>query len=55
VRLADGAVVQAYKHVSTRRHLHLAGDGRAFVCTAGSYREIARRQGIVDVFAAGSR
>jgi hypothetical protein len=30
LELADGAVVNAYKHWSTRRYLHLAGDGRAF-------------------------
>ena len=30
VRLADGTAVHAYKHVRTRRYLHLAFDGRAF-------------------------
>jgi len=50
VRLEDGAVVQAYKHVATRRYLHLAG-GRAFVYTPErDYREVARRQAIVLAF-----
>jgi hypothetical protein len=31
VRLVDGTRLQAYKHYWTRRHLHLAEDGRAFV------------------------
>src|SRR4051812_36637758 len=30
VELADGTAVHAYKHVGTRRYLHLAEDGRAF-------------------------
>jgi hypothetical protein len=31
VRLADGTRLQVYKHYWTRRYLHLAEDGRAFV------------------------
>jgi hypothetical protein len=31
VRLTDGTRLQAYKHYWTRRYLHLAEDGRAFV------------------------
>ena len=51
VQLADGAVVQAYKHAATRRYLHLAVDGRAFVYTPErDYREVARRQAIVLAF-----
>lgn len=39
VRLDDGLSVHAYKHVTTRRYLHLASDGRAFVyCGDSSYR-----------------
>ena len=44
-------MVQAYKHRATRRYLHLAGDGRAFVYTPErEYREVARRQAIVLAF-----
>jgi hypothetical protein len=31
VRLSNGTKLQAYKHIDTRRYLHLATDGRAFV------------------------
>lgn len=30
VELADGRMLQAYKHVETRRYVHLDGRGRAF-------------------------
>jgi hypothetical protein len=41
VRLADGPSIHAYKHVVTRRYLHLTGDGRAFAYTGGEcYREL---------------
>jgi hypothetical protein len=30
VRLADGTHMHAYKHRETRRHLHLAENGRSF-------------------------
>lgn len=47
VELADGARLQAYKHIDTRRHLHLAGDGRAFLyCPDSRYREIPPQQAI---------
>jgi hypothetical protein len=31
VELEDGTHLQAYKHIWTRRYIHLTGDGRAFV------------------------
>jgi hypothetical protein len=51
VQLTDGDVAQAYKHVATRRYLHLTGDGRAFVYTPErDYREVTRRQAIILAF-----
>ncbi|HEX7291828.1 MAG TPA: hypothetical protein VF250_11950 [Conexibacter sp.] len=39
IRLIGGPSVHAYKHIATRRYLHLAGDGRAFIYLGdGSYR-----------------
>jgi hypothetical protein len=39
LRLSDGTRVDVYKHVSTRRYLHLADDGAAFrLCAPGGYR-----------------
>jgi hypothetical protein len=50
--LADGAGVHAYKHVATRRYLHLAEDGRAFVYEGSRrYREIQPRDAIHLAFA----
>lgn len=41
VDLADGGVMHAYKHIVTRRYLHLAGDGRTLVLVRpGRYRVI---------------
>jgi hypothetical protein len=41
IRLVDGSRVHAYKHVNTRRYLHLAEDGRAFDYRAdSSYGEV---------------
>jgi hypothetical protein len=51
VRLADDAVVHAYKHVSTRRYFHLAEDGRSFVYSRhGDYREVTPRRAIIVAF-----
>jgi hypothetical protein len=44
VDLADGTVVQAYKHIFTRRYLHLAQDGRTFAFTSSN------RYRVVDPF-----
>ena len=41
VELADDTFLQAYKHVSTRRYLHLGDDGRAYSYIGDElYREI---------------
>lgn len=41
VDLADGTAVHAYKHIFTRRYLHLGEDGRTFAFTySGRYRTI---------------
>lgn len=41
VDLADGTAVHAYKHIFTRRYLHLGEDGRTFVFTRSErYRMI---------------
>jgi hypothetical protein len=41
IELEDGTRVHAYKHVSTRCYMHLAGDGRAFAYLGERrYREI---------------
>lgn len=51
VRLADGSRLHAYKDRVTRRYLHLALDGRAFVYTArGMYREVDRETAIEKVY-----
>ena len=41
VDLEDGRRVHAYKHIRTRRYVHLDSTGAAFVCTPeGRYREV---------------
>jgi hypothetical protein len=51
LELADGARVQAYKHVATRRYVHLADDGRALVTIAdGAYRAISPELAIRRAF-----
>jgi hypothetical protein len=53
ILLEDDSVLQAYKHIETRRYLHLhEGGGRAFVCVdAERYREIDPRIALRAVFA----
>jgi hypothetical protein len=52
IELADGVRVHAYKHVGTRRYVHLAEDGRAFVFAGDRrYAEIRPRHAIHEVFA----
>jgi hypothetical protein len=47
VELANATRLQAYKHIDTRRYLHLAADGRAFLYFPDSrYREISPHQAI---------
>jgi hypothetical protein len=51
VALADGTPVQAYKHVATRRYLHLASPERAFAYVGRQrYCEIGIDEGLADVF-----
>lgn len=51
IELADRSRVHAYKHVSTRRYLHLAEDGRAFAYRSEArYVEIAPREAIDEAF-----
>ena len=51
IELADGSGLHAYKHVTTRRYLHLTEDGRAFLYSAdGRYREIDRQHAIAQAF-----
>lgn len=41
VDLADGTAAHAYKHIWTRRYLHLGEDGRTFAFTSsGGYRTV---------------
>jgi hypothetical protein len=49
IRLADGSRLHAYKHVTTRRYLHLTEDGRAF-----DYR-VDGRYGVVGLASAITR
>jgi hypothetical protein len=52
VELDDEVRVHAYKHIATRRYLHVARDGRAFVCAGHERdREIRPRDAICDAFA----
>jgi len=49
--LEDGVRVQSFKHITTREHLHLGADGRAFeYVPRHRYREIDRRHAIDLVF-----
>jgi hypothetical protein len=49
--LDDGSEVHAYKHVATRRYLHLAEDGRAFEYRDGNrYAEIEASAALHEVF-----
>lgn len=51
--LEDDSMLHAYKHIETRRYLHLHEDGgRAFVCVAaGRYREVHPRTALEAVVA----
>jgi hypothetical protein len=51
IELADGAAVHAYKHIFTRRYLHIAEDGRTLVyTTTGRYRPIDRYEALALAF-----
>jgi hypothetical protein len=49
IRLADGTAIHAYKHARTRRYLHLAFDGRAFVYLGAAYLRIETRLAVMRV------
>jgi hypothetical protein len=56
IELADHSALHAYKHVATRRYLHLTEDGRAFVYRSeDDYAEITLRAAIDDAFAGWER
>lgn len=56
VELSDERSVHAYKHVTTRRHLHLDAAGRAFDYLGnGRYREVAVPSAIARVFVGWER
>lgn len=51
VVLDDGTPLQAYKHIDTRRYVHLAPDGTAFFYEAPDrYRSIAAARVLAEVF-----
>jgi hypothetical protein len=51
VELADETRLQAYKHVTTRRYLHLDATGRAFHYNeGGGYQEVAAPIAIARAF-----
>lgn len=51
VTLANGAKLQAYKHVDTRRYVHLAPDGEAFAYEQPDrYRNVAAAGVLAAVF-----
>ncbi len=52
VELSDGTKLQAYKHIDTRRYIHLASDGRAFVYEdPDRYRRFPAAEVLAAVFA----
>ena len=52
VRLTDGRLLQAYKHIDTRRYLHLGPDGSAFVYESRSrYRAVPLGKLVLEVAA----
>jgi len=52
VELADPSPLHAYKHIATRRYLHLTEDGRTFAYVPeGNYAEIAPRAALREAFA----
>jgi hypothetical protein len=56
IQLIDGSQLHAYKHLITRRYLHLAEDGRAFDYRVdGLYGEVALASAIVRTFSGWER
>lgn len=50
IELADRTRIHAYKHVTTRRYLHLDSSGRAFAFREGRYRGIALATAVARAF-----
>ncbi|MFL5842252.1 MAG: hypothetical protein ACJ77Z_17530 [Thermoleophilaceae bacterium] len=51
VKLTDGRCVHAFKHVDTRRYIHLDEDGNAFVYTeSGRYKPMPAARVLAAVF-----
>ena len=50
LELTGGTRAHAYKHVATRRYLHVAEDGRLFAYVRGRYREIDLEEALDEVF-----
>jgi hypothetical protein len=56
IRLDDGTRIDAYKHTTTRRYLHLSDDGRAFDYLGdGGYGEVDLATAIVRGFSGWER
>ena len=55
VELSDGTRLQAYKHVATRRCLHLDERGRAFEQRLDGYQQVATPIAVVRVFVGWER
>jgi hypothetical protein len=52
VVLTDGTSLQAYKHIDTRRYIHLGSDGEAFVYESSDrYRRFPAADVLAAVFA----
>ena len=52
VELADGSPLHAYKHIATRRYVHLTEDGRTFAYRpVGDYAEIPPRAALREALA----
>jgi len=53
IELVDDTLVHAYKHVATRRYLHVGEDGRVFTYRSPDhYLEIGRAEAIEEAFLA---
>jgi hypothetical protein len=52
VELSDGSSLQAYKHIDTRRYIHLDAGSAAFAYESpGRYREVPAADVLAEVFA----
>jgi hypothetical protein len=52
IELSDGTALHGYKHVATRRYLHLDEDGRAFgYGSKGRYGQIAAATAVAQAVA----